>query len=246
MSGSRQLALLIVALVFAGVCASLGVWQLGRRGERAAADRARAQRLALPPLDWSGAGPPPADTAGLVWRRARVSGRFDPAREVILRSRASGGRPGVEVLTPLRGAGPQGAAIMVLRGWLPAVDALRAELSSGWSRTPADTAVTVVEGVLLPSRAGRGGPPVWVESDGQRHLALAGIDLAPIAEHLPYPLLPHVLRASDPGSGETALEAAGTWDTGAGPHLSYALQWFSFAAITLVGTGIVLRKERAA
>ena len=30
-----------------------------------------------------------------------------------------------------------------------------------------------------------------------------------------------------------------------GPHFSYAVQWFSFAAIAIVGYGVVLRRERA-
>jgi surfeit locus 1 family protein len=31
-----------------------------------------------------------------------------------------------------------------------------------------------------------------------------------------------------------------------GPHLSYAIQWFSFALIALVGTAVLLRRSRAA
>jgi cytochrome oxidase assembly protein ShyY1 len=30
-----------------------------------------------------------------------------------------------------------------------------------------------------------------------------------------------------------------------GPHLSYAIQWFSFAAIALVGSYVVVRRGRA-
>jgi cytochrome oxidase assembly protein ShyY1 len=33
-------------------------------------------------------------------------------------------------------------------------------------------------------------------------------------------------------------------DTSEGPHLSYAIQWFTFAAIALVGYGLLVRRAR--
>jgi cytochrome oxidase assembly protein ShyY1 len=31
-----------------------------------------------------------------------------------------------------------------------------------------------------------------------------------------------------------------------GPHLSYAIQWFSFAVVALVGSAILVRRDRRA
>ena len=49
----------------------------------------------------------------------------------------------------------------------------------------------------------------------------------------------------DPGPDPTALPLAGSEiDLSNGPHLSYAIQWFSFATILVVGS-IVLARQRS-
>ena len=61
-----------------------------------------------------------------------------------------------------------------------------------------------------------------------------------VEDHLPYPVMPVVILL-DPESAPTgypiALEPRPLDD---GPHLSYAIQWFAFATIGLVGGGILL------
>ncbi len=242
MPKARSLILWVVAISLATLFVRLGFWQLDRRAQRRAIVGAIETRAALPALDWTGDGTVvPADTTGLLWRRVRARGRYDPNREIILRGRSRGGRPGVEVLTPLR-IGER--ALLVLRGWLPAADGLRADLAAGWPAGWMDTASVTVEGLLLPPRPGRGGEPLAVESAGRTHLAIAGADIELIARELPWEVAPFVLLASSEGTGAPGLGPPPEIDRGEGPHLSYAIQWFSFAAISLVGTGLLLRKER--
>lgn len=254
MSLNRKLWLCAITLLFSGLFIRLGFWQLSRRTERISAAATRAVRATQMRLDWSVRLDVPDDTAGLVGRSARLTGRWDRANEVVLRSRTLDGRAGVEVLTPLRIGDPgEGGAlsegredgattVMVLRGWLPASDGLRADLASGWSGVvdgPVD-----VEGVLISSRDGRGGQPLWIDTGGARHLALAGIDLAQVRSELSLEVSPHVLRADDRDHAIGVLRPARQVVTGNGPHLSYALQWFSFAAITVFGTAALIRRER--
>ncbi len=240
MSRTRRVALIVVALSLGALFGSLGFWQLGRHAERRASVESRIERGTFPPLQWGVADLPPADTAGLVGRPVVVTGRYLREHEVILRGRSSNGRSGVEVLTPLEVA-PEAAVVMVLRGSLPAVDGLRADLGAGWRRgAPAETRV---EGVLISSAAGRGGQPLWVDVDGREHLALGGIDLDQIREYLPFEISEHVVRATDPAPGSGSLAPARALQTDAGSHMSYAIQWFSFAVIGLVGTVVILRKE---
>ena len=239
----------------------LGIWQLDRHGERSAGARARAERAAAPPLDWTRPGDVPADTTGLLGRRARLAGRWDRAGEVVLRSRTLDGRAGAEVLTPLRVGNEPGRVVMVLRGWLPAPDGLRPDLAAARpaprassaadgtatpvsDAAPDDTAPALaqVEGVLISSRDGRGGQPLRVEIAGRSHLAIAGLDLALIRAESSLDPTPHVLRADDPPAN-AALRPARAVETDTGPHLSYAIQWFSFAAIALGGTAILLRSS---
>lgn len=249
MTFNRKVLLCAIALALGALFVRLGLWQLDRHGERSAGVRARAERAEAPQLEWHGPGDVPPDTAGLIGRRARLAGQWDRAGEVILRSRTLDGRAGAEVLTPFLVGGDAGQIVMVLRGWLPAPDGLRPDLASGWSNAqePADPRgetrpPTAVAGVFVSSRDGRGGQPLQAEIAGARHLAIAGLDLALIREQTTLEPTPHVLRADDPPAGG-ALRPARALETDAGPHLSYAVQWFSFAVVALAGTAILIRKE---
>ncbi|WP_428273790.1 SURF1 family protein [Candidatus Palauibacter sp.] len=249
MTSTRKIVLWVVAIGLSALFVRLGFWQLDRHGERSAGVRARAERADAPRLEWRDPGDVPSDTAGLIGRRARLAGQWDRAAEVILRSRTLDGRAGAEVLTPFLVGGDAGQTVMVLRGWLPAPDGLRPDLASGWpnSPDPADPrgetrTRTAVSGVFVSSRDGRGGQPLWAETGGARHLAIAGLDLALIREQTALDPTPHVLRADDPPPGG-ALRPARAVETDAGPHLSYAIQWFAFAVIGLGGTAILLRSS---
>lgn len=233
----------IIALGLSALFVRLGFWQLSRHDERATSAEARTLRGSAPVLAWAEPGDVAGDTAGLVGRRARISGRWEPEHAVILRSRTLDGRAGAELLAPLLVGGDAGTRVMVLRGWLPAADGLTPDLASAWRSS--DAGVVEVEGVLISSRDGRGGQPLWVDQEGDRHLALGGLDLAQVRERLSIDLSPHVLRAKDPAPTEVGpLRPAREIDIGTGSHMSYAIQWFSFAIISLVGTAILIRKER--
>ncbi len=252
MTINRRILLCAVALALGALFIRFGFWQLDRHGERSAGVRARAERADAPRLEWLVPGDVPPDTTGLIGRRARLAGQWDRAGEVILRSRTLDGRAGAEVLTPLLVGGDAGSVVMVLRGWLPAPDGLRPDLASGWMGFPdsadgaADPANATdpaeVQGVFVSSRDGRGGQPLQAEVAGAQHLAIAGLDLALIREQTALEPTPHVLRADDPPPG-SVLRPARALETDAGPHLSYAIQWFAFAVIGLGGTAILLRSS---
>jgi len=107
-----------------------------------------------------------------------------------------------------------GSAVLVDRGWVPSPDAFHVD--HALYREP-DTA-TVTGIALIPPR-GRGD----VDVKG----------FLPIVIQLESP---------DPARGLPRRWPAPTFDDG--PHLSYAIQWFSFALIALVGTAALIRKGR--
>ncbi|WP_419948990.1 SURF1 family protein [Candidatus Palauibacter sp.] len=248
---SRKILLCAVAIALSAVFVRLGFWQLDRHGERSAGLRGRAERAEAPQLEWTGPGDVSPDTAGLIGRRARLLGRWDRAGEVILRSRTLDGRAGAELLTPFLVGGEPGQVVMVLRGWLPAPDGLHPDLAAA-PPDPASPAgepsgatfAAEVAGVLISSRNGRGGQPLRVEVAGRPRLAIAGLDLDLIRAESGLDPTPHVLRADDPPL-DAVLRPARAVETDAGPHLSYAIQWFSFAVIALAGTAILLRSSSA-
>jgi surfeit locus 1 family protein len=67
---------------------------------------------------------------------------------------------------------------------------------------------------------------------------------AGIAAKIPYPLAPYylVLTGGDSAGAHPARRELPALDDG--PHLGYAMQWFAFATIALVGAGAVVRRDR--
>lgn len=93
----------------------LGSWQVDRHfwKERINAERAAqasAPAVALPAEV--------ADPQALAFRRVRVTGTFDHARELYLNARSQRGNPGYDVITPLIRS-PGAAPVLVSRGWVP-------------------------------------------------------------------------------------------------------------------------------
>jgi surfeit locus 1 family protein len=74
------------------------------------------------------------------------------------------------------------------------------------------------------------------------------VDIERIQEQVPYRLLPIFIKQLPiPNTNADTLPRQ---DSGAnldeGPHLGYAIQWFSFAAILVVTYGLFLRQEARA
>jgi len=212
--GRREIRFAAAAAAIAIVCVAAGIWQLDRLGQRRARNANVAARLARPPLS-VGRGTVPDSVRQ---RRLVATGVFDFARERVWPLRSFDGTPGVGLVTPLRLA--DGSAVFVDRGWVPSPDAHRVDHSL---YREADTAT--VEGLgMIPPRG---------------HF---DVEIATLRDSVPYRLVPFVLQ-------ETGVAAARglprRWPAPAlddGPHLGYAIQWFSFTVIIVVGTVALLRK----
>jgi surfeit locus 1 family protein len=74
------------------------------------------------------------------------------------------------------------------------------------------------------------------------------VNRSEIASKIPYPVAPFYLVAVG-GRDSADLTHPARHEMPAlddGPHRGYALQWFSFAAIAIVGAAFVVRRERSA
>jgi cytochrome oxidase assembly protein ShyY1 len=92
--------------------------------------------------------------------------------------------------------------------------------------------VTVTGAIRLPERAvGR------VETLDGRH-QVRRINPAQLAGVLPYPVLGGYVTVEQAGLTPIAVEYEGTLQNG-----GYALQWWAFAALTLVGFGYLARRH---
>jgi len=227
---SRRLTLLAL-LIIAGVFARLGFWQLGRLEERREANRVAAAARAQPARELAVGADRTVEALSERWVEA--TGEFDHTREIVLRGQAFMGTPGVLVVTPLRlEAGD--SAVLVLRGFVPSADAVRADLDS--LREPGTMRVRG----LATAIASGGGQPL--EHAGRT--TWARLDLAALRARLPYPLLPVLLRQT-PAAGLPSLpRRLPAPELSEGPHLSYAVQWFAFAVMTVAFGLLIVGKAK--
>jgi surfeit locus 1 family protein len=242
---ARSWGFAIVAIVATAVFVRLGAWQLERLAERRARNVEQSALAALPPLDLPGITPPPP-TDSLLWRRVRLTGTWDFENEIVIRGRAALGSPGVHLVTPLRLEG--GPAVLVLRGWLPAADGLRADFKSALP-APGEaegTHAAVVTGRVLPGEPSSAIPPRFTRFETGVHLVLGSLDLEAAARDLEEPILDAWVLPDPSGEegGSSVPRLVQAAPPSNGPHLMYAIQWFSFAAITLAGASLFLISRR--
>jgi surfeit locus 1 family protein len=216
-------------------CVRLGVWQLDRLAQRKATNAIVRAQLEAPVLtvDDPRARVDPLATDVLRYRRVTGTGVYDFEREVMVMARVHRGVPGVHVVTPLRIT--DDLAVLVERGWVPAPDGKRPAID------PAETGDTVfVSGVFVPT--GEGAAAQSADRGWPRYVT--GLDVTTLSAAYPYHLVPLVLRRTElPGTAPTGMRAIPLPPMTNGPHLSYAVQWFSFAAIALVGSFILFRRQ---
>lgn len=222
----RWLLATLLVICTAAVMVGLGYWQFGRLQARRAANTDIATKLALPPLQLAADN----DVRLLAHRRVVVSGSWDYAHEVVLRNQTRGGLPGVHVLTPLRIDGSE-AAILVDRGWLPEAEALLVRRRAFHHPRRA-----TVEAITQPDQPRRGWlrPAERLKPGETRLDAWFRVDLAAIQRQTPYPLLPVWAVQTTPTAATALPWRSEPIPLAEGPHLSYAIQWWTFATTLVV------------
>ena len=234
----RALALASLVVAVASLCVRLGVWQLSRYHEKRALNATLREMLARPAVDITGAV---ALADSLRHRRVRLRGRFDERRHVLLAGQFHAGTPGVHVLTPFVPEGG-GRVVLIDRGWLEADDAVTAE--PGRFRVPD---VREVSGIAATIPAGDPATPLrTLEAGPDTVLSAASLAGAALRSRL-LPTLSDVLITELPDPSGPAMpvrEPVQPYEEFM--HLSYAVQWFAFAAILLFGSLTLARARRGA
>jgi len=236
----RWLTLLV--LLAMAVMVRLGFWQLDRLAQRRALNAEIVQQLSMAPLPVTNANWP-ADLPNLTYRRVTATGKFDFSHQIALMYQNwMDETPGIDLITPLIIDGGS-QAILVDRGWVP--DEL--SVSENWSRFDVPGEVTVT-GFVQCSQA-QPGEDVAQAAAAQPQRSWYRVDIPAIQAQLPYQLLPVFIVAAPPGDGaDTQLpyRYQPQIDLSDGPHLGYAVQWYSFALIAGVIYVVIVRKKAAA
>jgi len=222
----------LLVAVLAVTMVGLGFWQLRRldeKRERNALIEARSEQPVTPVSELLEPGDGEAAVDGARFRAVTATGTYDEAATVTVRNRTQEGVPGAWLVTPLRLAG--GERVGVIRGFV--------SLTSDGSvaDAPAPTGEVTVTGLV-------------VDPDGLD--GTAPRDVAPLLD-AGDGILPALVRAdeSDPPEPNadrrdrpdpTAILPVPPADLSEGPHLGYAVQWFIFATIAVVGYPLVLRR----
>ena len=210
---------------------SLGFWQLRRHDDKVDRNATIEARTELPPAPVGDVVVEEPDTESLRFRPAVAEGTFVTGADLLIDNRSLDGLPGAWVLTPLELAG--GGVVAVNRGF-QGFDSGRIE------PPPAPTGTVTVEGTLVPWDERECG--VRTDDDGTPSGA-ACLRRSALEDRLGREVLPVVLqRAESSPADADVLVPVPLPDLDAGPHRSYAVQWFIFATIGLVGYPLVLRR----
>ncbi len=233
----------LLVLVGVGVLARLGIWQLDRLEARRAFNARVSTQEAAPilVLNSTSLGDPGQmeSLKGMEYRAVTVQGEYDFSHQVALRNQSWGNEWGVHLLTPLQIAGSE-QSILVDRGWIPA----EAFKSGDWSAYDEPGEVTV-HGIV---RASQSKPDFGKKNDPEGVLqAWNFANVERIQAQTPYGLLPvYIQQAPDPAWTSLPYRSLPEVELTEGPHMGYALQWFSFAALLGVGYPFFIRKQSGA
>jgi surfeit locus 1 family protein len=234
----REIAGTIVVLVIVAVCFRLCQWQVHRLHEKRATNASIAARMSQAPIAGVNGI---ADTAGSLYRRIEIHATYDDAHTIILPGRSLDGVPGVHILTPA--VLSSGTAVLVNRGWVPSPDAATVDLAL----VPhADGGTIVGLALAFPTRrasiseTGDSVPPAGVF---QR--VWYTIDEHALRAQFPYPLASFMLQVLPAPGAPSMPRPLAAPTLGEGPHLSYAIQWFSFGMIAITGWLTFLVRRRS-
>jgi cytochrome oxidase assembly protein ShyY1 len=210
---------------------NLGFWQLRRlddKRDRNALIESRLDHAAVPVDELLDPGAGDADVDRARYRRVTATGTYSDAATVTVRNRTQDGSPGAWLVTPL--TTPSGEQVAVIRGFVT----FRPDGSVVDAPAP-EGEVTVTGLVVDPDR---------LDGTAPQDLAslLGGEGLLPVLLLADRSTPPEPSAADRDAVDPEAIRAVPPPELSEGPHLSYAVQWFIFSTIALVGYPLVLRR----
>ncbi|HZA79123.1 MAG TPA: SURF1 family protein [Acidimicrobiales bacterium] len=222
--------LFVVLLVITMV--NLGFWQLRRlddKRDRNALIEARSEQPVTPVGELLDPGDGEAAVDGARYRAVTATGTYDAPTTVTVRNRTQEGVPGAWLVTPLRLA--EGERVGVIRGFVSLTS------DSSVADVPPPTGEVTVTGLVvdpdgLDGTAPRDVAPLLDAGDGILPALVRADESDPPEPNAARPDRP------DPAAILPVLPA----DLSEGPHLGYAVQWFIFSTIAVVGYPLVLRR----
>jgi surfeit locus 1 family protein len=227
----------IMVLIGAAVCVRLGFWQLDRLSQRRAFNAHYILMNSLDPIDLTSA----ENLENMEYRHVVASGAYDFAQQIALRNQYFQDQYGYHLLTPL--VMKNGNAVLVDRGWIPASGN---EKPSDWNRYD-KSGIVNIQGIIRLARTkadfiGTTDPEL---AAGQTRLDIWTFPNIPrIQEQTNYDLLPVYIQLDvDQSVDNPPIPYQPVVELTEGPHFGYALQWFTFAGILVIGYPLFVNKQ---
>lgn len=219
--------ILLCIFLSCGMFISLGFWQLDRAAEKRAQAQAWQAAVEAEPVPYASLLVSEAEDAELVAnnRRVALQGSFQNDISFLVLYQFFQGRPGYELVTPVRPAGG-GDLVLVSRGWIAPND------SGGRPDVPVvDGQQSMVARLYLPETDI---PPGEVTDDSWP-VRMPRMNVAQASALLGEPVYPHVLRLE---SGQPGVQGR-HWaqpDFSTRSHYAYTAQWFGLALLVLLAS----------
>lgn len=224
-------ALLVVFVVaLAVVFVNLGEWQLRRLAERETRNATTISNEQAPVQPYEQVFTRVISDAD-QWQRVTARGTFDADHQFVVRNRTNGDDRGYEVVTPLRTAT---GAVLISRGFIAVVP------GTGIPATgPAPpTGEVTVTGYVRRDEQGRSGAITPV--DGSMRL----INSEALEPAVGYPVANGYIAAVEVVPAQSGdLVPVALPELSSGPHFWYAMQWFMFAGIGILGIVVFIRGD---
>ena len=228
--------IIVTVLVVLGMIGleRLGEWQWDRMLQKRAFNTMMAERWNKEPFDLTH-NALPGDLGELEYRRVQAQGTFDYGEQILISNQVFNGTAGYVVVTPL--VMSEGRAVLVARGWVPAGQAAPEQ----WAQLEEPSNAPVV-GLVRQSQAPRTGestPPALAQREWYR------IDVPAIQAQMPYKLeAAYIEQMPEPGRPFDQVPIrAEPIPLDEGNHLSYSIQWFTFALVLGFGYIMLVRYQ---
>ncbi len=242
----RWLLLHVLAVATALLFSNFGFWQLRRHAEREAYNNLLEERMYDEPqsladllASYQSEGSP-TRSGSIFYRQVSVQGYYDTEHELLYRTTQNyNGQPGYFLLTPF--ILPGESAVLVKRGWVP----IQLNSPPVAEAKPPEGLLTLYAMVQPSEERPTGFLAALTPQDPPGELQItAWLDTERISQQMPYQLLPLILelRVQSPAQQQTLPLPNLPVELSAGPHLGYAIQWFAFVMIGVIGYGFVLRR----
>jgi cytochrome oxidase assembly protein ShyY1 len=226
----RWILLILFVAVLGTVMVNLGEWQIDRLHQRQSRNATTVANEQAPIRPYSEVFTKTITDAD-AWQRVEAVGTLDAEHQFVVRYRSIGDQNGYQVVVPLRTAS---GAVLIDRGFVP----LPGGQPIPTTAPPVPAGQVRVVGYVQRSEQGRSG--AIVPNGNQVRL----INSAALQQSIPYPIADGYISTitMDPpqsgGFGPLDLPEISN-----GPHFWYAVQWFMFTGIALLGIFVFIRGD---